>query len=361
MSRLAFIADVHIGNPTAFGGPVHAGINTRGRQVLDTLERAVQEVADFDALIICGDLFDTSNPSPQLVTEVQRILSKGPKTLILMGNHDMVSDAPGDHALGPLEAVHNVVVDEKPSWEAIGDAVVLTVPFQAGNAIPWFEPTVADLVATLPSETRTRVLAFHLGVIDSRTPEFLAKAHDAIPLELVQEVMQKHGIQTAFCGNWHNGSKWGRIVQCGALCPTGWDNPGWNYGLVRTLDTSTGLISDIPIPGPRFLSVTTEEEAEIAKVEAARRRCKLYLSLKGDAASEETLELVRSWGVEARAVADTKEARAATRAAAVAVKKASTLDEALARYIAAMPVADGLDREQIRSLAAGYLSRGGSL
>lgn len=362
MSRLAFIADVHIGNPTAFGGPVQCGVNTRGRLVLDALEQAVREVADFDALVICGDLFDTSNPSPQLVTEVQRSLSQGPRTLALLGNHDMVSDALGDNALGPLNALENVLVVERPEVDEIGDALILSVPFQPGDCREWFP----DVVAQLASEAdtygpRKRVLVFHLGVVDSRTPEFLAKAHDAIELEVLQKLMKRHEIETAFCGNWHNPAKWQRIVQCGALAPTGWDNPGWDYGRVRTLDTSTGLISDMPIPGPRFLSVTTQEEAEIAKVEASRRRCKLYLSLKGDAATDETLEQVRSWGIEARAVADTGAAREATRAAAVAVKKASTLDEALARYIAAMPVADGLDREQIRSLAAGYLSRGGSL
>jgi DNA repair exonuclease SbcCD nuclease subunit len=324
------------------------------------LESAVREVADFDALVICGDLFDTSNPSPQLVTEVQRILAQGPKTLALLGNHDMVSDALGDNALGPLNALNNVLVVERPSWEAIGDAAILTIPFQPGDAREWFIPAVEAVAETIPDTIKERVLVFHLGVIDSRTPEFLAKAHDAIALEVVQDVMQRHNISTAFCGNWHSPAKWKRIVQCGALAPTGWDNAGWDYGLVRTLNTETGLISDIPVPGPRFLTAVTQEDAEIAKVAASRRRCRLYLSLKGEAATEDTLNEVRSWGVDARAVADTGAAREATRAAAVAVKQASTLDEALARYIAAMPLADGLDREQIRSLAAGYLSRGGT-
>jgi hypothetical protein len=365
MARVAFIADVHVGNPTAFGGQIHAGINDRGRHVLDVLERAVNAVAEHDALVVCGDLFDTSNPSPQLIAEVQRILSQGPKTLVLMGNHDMVSDTPGDNALGPLYPIDNVIPVERPDVTVLGDTAILALPFQVGDCREWFDSAVEELAATpVPAGTK-KVLAFHLGIIDSDTPAFLAKAHDAINVEVVQAALEKHGIAYAVCGNWHNARKWrtveNQIIQCGALCPTGWDNPGWDYGRVWTIDTTNDVVSSQVFPGPRFMSAHDSVEADATAERAARDGNLLYLTLKGEAGSDPALlEEVRGWGVHARAVADNSAAKAATRAAAQAVKGTSTLDEALAKYISAMPLSEGLVREQVQALAKRYLTAGGA-
>lgn len=360
MSRLAFIADIHVGNPSAFGGPVICGINARGRQVLDALERAVQAVEGYDGLVICGDLFDTSAPSPQMVAEVQRILAQAPPTYILLGNHDMVSNASGDHALGPLLPLDNVLVAQLVEVDEVGDSLLLSIPFQPGDAREWFPQAVAYAakLADAYGPERPRVLAFHLGIIDSTTPAFLAHAHDAIELATVQALMKEHGIDVAFCGNWHNARSWGRIVQCGALVPTGWDNAGWDYGFVRTYNTETGLVSSIAIPGPRFITASDADEVQKAGLEATRRKCQLYLQLKGEVATPEQLEEVRSWGAQARAVADTGDAREATRKAAVAARKATTLQEALAKYVQQMPLAEGVSREAVAALATKYLARG---
>lgn len=361
MSRLSFVADCHMGNPSIFGGPVVAGINQRGREVLDTLERAVESAQNNDALVICGDLFDTSSPSPQLIAEVQRILLQAPKVFVLMGNHDMVSDSPGDNALGPLLPLEHVHPVEQPELFNFEDVALLSVPFQAGDCREWFPTAVANLAGIPIPAGNKRVLAFHLGVIDKDTPSFLAKAHDAIELEVVKELMERHGIDYAFCGNWHSPSKWGPLVQCGALCPTGWDNPGWDYGKVWTVDTKTDLVSIRQIPGPRFLNVQTTEEAENALGKAEQYGHSLYLTVKGELADDaEALEEIRSWGVKARAVADGESAREATRAAAVAVKGASTLNDALAKYVGAMFLEEGVSRERVQALAKKYLTMGGT-
>lgn len=361
MSRIGFIADIHIGNPTAFGGQVLVGVNQRGALILEAFEKAVlTALHKCDQLVICGDLFDTSNPSPQLITEVQRILTQGPQTnIVLMGNHDMVSDAPGDHALGPLVPMENVVVHDKPHVEHFGGASLISVPFQVGDCRQWFPEVVADL-AGYQTKWGTRVLAFHLGVIDESTPSFLAKAHDAIALEVVQEVMQKHDIAYAFCGNWHSAQKWGNIVQCGALVPTGWDNPGDNYGRLWIVDTATGLVSYERIPGPRFYNAVSEEEAETVISKAVMAGNVPFLTLKGEAAKDkELLEALREKHVYTRAEADMGKTQAATRAAASAVKGASTLNDALAKYIQAMPLDEGVSRERVREMAKKYLTTGG--
>ena len=356
MAKIAFVADVHVGNPSTFGGPVVCGVNSRGEQVLAALEAAVKATADCDALVVCGDLFDVANPNPQTVARVMSILRSRGTTLILCGNHDMVSASKGDHALAPLDRLKQAeAIDAPHYWSADHKYALLLVPFQPGDAREWFPAAVASLANNV-SEV-TRVLAFHLGVIDKDTPAFLREAHDAIPLEVVQEVMERHGISYAYCGNWHSPKRWGKIVQCGALAPTGWDNPGWDYGQVHVLDTVTGHMSIVHIPGPRFLTASTLKDAQEAFIDATRRQCALYLTLKGEAAP--LLDEVRSWGVTARAVTDTAEVKAATRSAAVAVREAGTLREALAKYVSEMPIAEGVERSKVLALASQYLARGG--
>lgn len=357
MAKLAFIADVHVGNPTTFGGPVVCGVNDRGRRVLHALRAAVEVAQGCDALVICGDLFDTSSPSPQLISEVQRILDYAPRAIVLLGNHDMVSTTDGDNALGPMHPLPNVQVAQEVDVDFIKDTALLSIPFMPGDCREWFAPAVEEAVqhAAQFGPAHKRVLAFHLGVIDKETPAFLREAHDAIPLEVVQEVMERHGISYAYCGNWHSPKRWGQIIQCGALVPTGWDNPGWDYGQVHVLDTVTGHTSIRHIPGPRFLTVTSKAQLAAASLEAQQRHCDLYLTLKGEAADE--VEHARAQGYTCRVVADTTEAKAATKAAAVAVKQAGTLQEALARYVAEMPVADGVERMKVQALAAKYLTR----
>lgn len=367
MSRIAFMADVHVGNPSTFGGPMVCGVNARGQKVLAALEGALKAAADCDAVVICGDLFDTSNPSPQMVKRVmdlcdirRKTLDDAPWLYILMGNHDMVSDVAGDNAIAPLAYIPGVVLVEKPTaitWHAQHDLVL--IPFQTGDAREWFPDAVREACKRL-SEDKPRVLAFHLGVADKNTPAFLKSAHDAIELEVLQGLMEECHIDFAYCGNWHNPHRWGKVIQCGALAPTGWDNPGWEYGMVHKLDTRTGLRSVNHIPGPRFVVASSGEQITSARVDAMQRKCELYLSLKGDAAGQ--LDEVRQMdGVfQARAVPDGEDAREATRAAAVAVRGAATLNDALARYIAQMPVGDGVERAKIHALAKKYLATGGN-
>lgn len=356
MSKIAFIADVHIGNPTAFGGAVHCGFNVRGRETIKALQDAVDATKDCDELVICGDLFDTDNPSPQMIAEVMGTLLAANSVHILLGNHDMNSDIADDHALAPLRYLPNVTTWEVPGVYRSSDANLIMVPFKAGDCRDWFEAAVLDEQVT--ADDHVTLMAFHLGVIDGRTPAFLTAAHDAIPLELLQTTMNKAGIDHAFCGNWHNPASWRNIHQVGALCPTGWDNPGWDYGQIAVFDTVKGVRTTRHITGPRFLTAHTSDDVAIAQAEAKRRRCKLYLTLKGEAAKD--LDAVREQGTIARAVSDTEGAREATREAAVAVRKASTLDEALAKYVQSMPLAEGLERETVRSMAANYLAKGGA-
>lgn len=362
MARLGFIADVHVGNHSFDGGPVVAGINRRCQAILDAMRQAVAEAKThrLDGLIIAGDLFDVADPLPQQLAAVQDILRFAPPTVILMGNHDLVSDATGDHALGPLAALPNVTVIERPATVQLGDAHVACVPFQTGDAREWFPDAFAAAVMHGAPSARPSVAVFHSGVIDEATPAFLSGAHDAVPLTMVQGLLKQHNVAAAFCGNWHAARSWGNVAQISALVPTGFDNPGFDYGLLRTFDTKTGMPGQIHIAGPRFVTAKTEAEVKVAQREAASRGCPLYLSLKGEVATPAALVKARALdGVAAaRAVADTGELREATQAAAVAVRHADTLTQALAAYVEKMPVGEGVDRARVLALARGFLKGG---
>jgi len=213
-----------------------------------------------------------------------------------------------------------------------------------------------------------RVLAFHLGVVDGSTPAYLAGAHDAVEIDMVKAAMAEHSIEAAFCGNWHNGRRWTwndrLLVQIGAAAPTGFDNPGFDVGLLRLYrarglgaPAGPGAPETVVLNGPRFVSATTLEEVDRAR-RLIRPGQQLYVTVKGAAAKQ--LEAVRSTPevMGARAVFDQGEAREATRAAAVAVRKAATLDEALAAFVRAMPLDEGVERESVLTAAKAYLSKG---
>ena len=99
---IGVVADIHLACHRQLGGITAAGLNTRAREILAVLQHTGQLVrAEQASLVIAGDLFDTPHPTPQLMAGALDALS-GLDVTCLVGNHDQVSAAPGDHALGPL-------------------------------------------------------------------------------------------------------------------------------------------------------------------------------------------------------------------------------------------------------------------
>ena len=260
-TRIAFVGDVHIGNHKRFGGPKLLGINRRCQHVIDALKSAVLEAAasHVDALVILGDLFDSPNPTPQMLKQVQECCEIIP-TIILSGNHDQCSDAYGDHALGPLTPVCEVV--DAPDVIPLGDVDLFMVPFESGNCREWL-PKRARQLARL-SNAKHRVLCFHAGIISDHTPEFLKHSDAAISASEVDALCKELEIETVFAGHWHNRSEWTfenrTIIQAGALVPTGWNNPGFDYGTLFThvTDKEKKVILRQRVDGPRFVDATPE-------------------------------------------------------------------------------------------------------
>lgn len=368
MTRFAFVADVHVGNHAKCAGKIEAGINTRCRLVLEALERAVHVARDMevDAFVVAGDLFDTARPPPQMVREAQRIIEQVP-AIVLVGNHDRVSDAAGDHALGPMLPVADVI--EYAETIVFDDWALICIPFIPGNAKEWFPEVVAERCQEPLTSTRKKLITFHLGVEDEKTEHFLRGAHDSVTKDMVEQVMEENDITYAFAGNWHDHRHWyvrdGKcgIVQVGTLAPTGWDNDGTDgYGTVAIFDSEkTPHVSFVEVPGPRFVKVRGPSAVDTfiahAKKEGHSVFVKWMATLDNIREAHEELEEwtaageIVGWDV---AVDDDRAEQAAKESAKVA-RKAQTLGEALAKFVEAMPLEEGVDRAWVLEKAQSYL------
>jgi len=360
MARIAFVADCHVGNPKKHGGPVVAGINTRGQIVLDTLARAVRRAREKEAdlLAVLGDLFDTDTPTPQLIAAVQRIFAAMP-VVAIVGNHDQRSTALGDHAIAPLAPVKTFVFFERAEVLRVEDAEVAFVPFQPDPAHSWFPAAVRALAP--PKRGVKRALCFHLGIEDKDTAPWLKGAADSVPLAVLREILEEQGCAAAFAGNWHDRRLWDGerpVLQVGTLCPTGWNNSGMDgYGTLALWDSKTGRIEIEEIPGPRFITADDPEDArKIFKPEKRRRedgwRCFPKFTVDGlevSAARQQAQQAkeAEGWIEEFEVGLDEVELKIAAKKAASAARSAQTLEQAIVDYVAKRPMAPQIDRARV--------------
>lgn len=381
-TRVGFVADCHIANHRLLGGRVHAGINRRCRMALDALQRACEAAADADvsALVVCGDTFDNVRPEPQVIAAVAQVLGRCPfPVFVLLGNHEIVSMVGGDHALGPLEEVSNVTVVDTPRIVPIGDAAQVLLwcaPYRPGPGKVWLPVVMAQLGAQAegwrqagahPKNTvvRSHLLATHLGIMDDKTPPYLRDAHDCIGAFVLDEIMQAHGIELAAAGNWHDHRAWEfvdgptgtarHIVQCGALVPTGFDNPGLDgYGSLIVSESAGGKTTWVraEIRGPRFLTVQADEDDTLFE-DAAKQVApgSLFVCRKAEptglqSAVARMLEAELALGLAGqRVVVDTKAAKVARGLAAQGASMATTVDGAVSAYIDGLVLPPGVERD----------------
>lgn len=358
---IGLVADIHCANHRRHGGPVEAGLNRRCRQILKALEVAVVRAQDRDCevLVVLGDLFDTTRPEPQIVRAVQRVFEKMP-VYVLMGNHDLVSTAPGDHALGPLSPVSEVV--EVPTWIMPSpDLQLLYVPFRPGPAVEWLPEVVKEAAPKRHHKDIPATMLLHLGLADDDTPAFMRGVHDAVPVGLVTSLCQEYGFKACFAGNWHYHKvlrKRPLICQVGCLAPTGWDNSGLEgHGTLVLWDGKQMEVEEIP--GPRFLDVDHEDAPIIDEAVAGGHQLYVRCKVKKDQVSG-----MQRWLKDARAgeviesgevMLDDVEVRAAARSAATIARSADTLDEALDGFIRHMDLPEGVDRPTVLAKAKDYL------
>lgn len=244
-----------------------AGINRRCRLAIETFERAVAKASELGVtdFVVCGDLFDTANPNPQILAAVGLVfLQHGAMDFhLLLGNHDMRSNVPGDHALGLLGLMANVRVYDRPeevvldSSEPGGSIHLAMLPFHPGGPMTG---ALEAFASTLGSGATHRILCMHAGIIDKSTPPWLRESSEGVSEALIARLIRVDSFSILWAGNWHwslTGRGWQQI---GALVPTGWDNAGSNYGQMATADyrgqaSQGGLHRGYGIPGPSFHTV----------------------------------------------------------------------------------------------------------
>ena len=358
--QVAFVADVHLANHKRFGGPRTGGVNDRARLILRALNDAIASAKATGArhFVVLGDLVDVSNPTPQLLSHLAETFTdhEDMQFHLLMGNHDLVSDQQGDNALDVLRHLVNVSVYEGAARVVdLGELELLMVPFHA-NARESLE------VIERPPGKKPRILCVHMGVSDSRTPFFLQGAADSIGGVALSERADALGCQLAVAGNWHLHDNWAMphalgsriaptVIQCGALVPTGFDNPGTDYGHVVTVGVGkTGFVIDTEttVPGPRFLSTTWEAFKELpaghiylritAKPKDVNAARLAFKALRDDKAV-----------VDGEVVIDATAVRTQARSAAAAARHSDSTAEAVAEYVEHMPLPEDVERAAVLS------------
>ncbi len=367
--RVGFVADVHLSNHKRHGGEFVSGLNRRCLEGLAVFKASIERATALgcEHLVVLGDLFDTSRPEPQLLTAVQCILrdaikSSGLSFTLLAGNHDLQSGSDGDHALGPLRPYARIV----EHFEILmlnGRQPLICIPH---CSLAMVEHVPRMLAACQPTRV-PGIVAMHCGI--SKTWRSLPSC--SIDVHTLSAACVAAGVPHVFAGDWHDARDWQgpvAIHQVGALVPTGWDNPGLDgYGQLMVHDITTGHAPGTPkslrfeIPGPRFVKVTKCSDVDLAVSAARERGASLYL--RADVESTE-LDITRSivgvhLGRESVVAAEVNAGRessdAIARTAALAARKGSTLDEALAAYMSTVPLDEGVDRVRVTSRVRGYL------
>lgn len=334
MSRYIVAADLHLGNHRVFGGDTTASLNKRALLTLATFQEIVHLAKEQHAnLIIAGDLFDTTRPSPQLLTEVLRILDEGHvQTHVLVGNHDLVSAEHGDHALGPLSVVSGVTVVDRP----MSTGNLLMVPFRSGSAREWLPQAIEDLK---PRENQ--LLVTHMGIIHKDTPPFLRDSRHAIPLGLLSRFVMRHKLLAAVSGDWHTPHDF--VSECcyqiGSGCPTGFDDHN-RAGRVLLVDTTAHKITSAVLrSSPVF--VTTDKRglhASVSKWEGHPIFVRVEADVEDVTAVKAALdkleqdEVIHAGEVVFRA----EQGTSASQAAAVSLRSGATLVESVAMYVDAL-------------------------
>lgn len=172
--KFAHIADVHLGLSRRI-------VNTREEDVARNFEEAIRKALAerVDFILIAGDLFDSSRPTPQTLRQAVRILSmasaEGVPVFAIEGNHDRTHRKSSAYALledlGLIylvgirkEAIENEYLRSEPLGDSylvygrVGDVTIKGMKYQ--NA-PWFRRN--DLSEVFRPEGRS-ILMLHQGV-----------------------------------------------------------------------------------------------------------------------------------------------------------------------------------------------------
>ena len=357
MGRLGFCGDTHLACHRRWGGEFVAGLNARVREQLAVLDDAVNALgaAGCGTIIHLGDLFDTPRPEPQVIAAAQVALDNDQAipVIVLAGNHDISSDVRGDNALAPLREHGSIIVVDEPQVLEVQDGVrVALLPFRrdTDQLLDWLRTVKADVVVA------------HAGIVCADTPPYLFGAADAAHQDEWAKAIAPTGAKLLVSGHWHRyrDAEVGGVslVQLGMLAPRDFRDDGFDgYGNLLVSDMDTAEAELINVDGPRFVKVHSAGElhALAFKVRGARTYVLAEVPAGQMVQAQAVAEKMDPAAFAVEVVPDAGEAQAASRSASAAVRAADTLGQALAEFVEAMPLSDGVDRAEVLKRARGYL------
>lgn len=298
--RYAFVSDVHIWNHRECGGAVDKSVNERARGICRALQRAIRIAESYrcEWFLILGDIFESWRPEPQLVALAKKSMaSSGLKVAAMVGNHDQVSADEGDHAIvammDPFDTDRGGYID-RPC--VVGDVAVF--PYVSMGYDVWLE----DAMKTLGKTEPFFAAAIHMGIQDETAPSYLHGAGDSVEKDELFKIMNQCGVTHVFAGHWHWHKRWTQgaksIVQCGALVPNGWREPGFRgVGKLTIWDASTSHMFVENVPGPRFIDVEFKDGMEFPFPEEARAEgVQVYACIRsGYEDLSEAADIIQKW------------------------------------------------------------------
>ena len=351
--KIVFLADLHIDNYQQFGGPQEGGVNQRAEYILATIRRAMELG---DKVVILGDIFNKSKPPPVLIYRMQAALACAYDVCVIPGNHDMDSDAIGNNAVAPLSMSYSTVHQRPACWFN-----VIVVPFQVGSPESWLPNAIEEALSGL--STAPRVLATHFGISDDSTPYHLDNSSGHINVNKLVQICKRYGISFVFSGDWHRHQRWDidgvTVVQVGALCPNRFPPQYEQASIGPAVVLDNGEVSMVNVPGPRFYKLNFTkvrregwtipsdalpayirlkhrlEDTQEAKEWASALQVEHKLSERAGIFGGLDFEVDR--GIEV----------IKAHAASFEARQASSLEEAVQRYVAKMPVPTNVSREMV--------------
>jgi len=154
-----------------------------------------------DAVLVCGDVFESNLVSPRVVSRSLEALREVPVPVYLLpGNHDPLDAASIYRSRAFLSAQPgHVHVLDRPGPHVLGDGVELV-------AAPWtskrpLTDLVTDVVAALPADGTVRVVAGH-GCVDVLGPD--AGDPALVRLDAVEAALTRGAIHYVALGDRHS-------------------------------------------------------------------------------------------------------------------------------------------------------------
>ena len=377
MAKVVAISDAHLGR-AHYHAVNEQGINQREADIAAAWHRAVAAATaeNPDAVLVLGDLFDSPRPSYRAFREGARglraLAEAGVPTLAISGNHDTPR-------LRESGSPYGVLADAFPSLRFVFRGMLESVDLLPGlrvHAVPQCRDdeelkSVIGEAADARSSDHMNLMVTHAAVT------LLSRRYtygDVNELEVDLSTLDA-GFDRVLLGHFHNYAK---------VAPNAW-YPGatdtFSFGDlpkgdepkvkgVATLDTGSGRVAHVPVPGGRQLLTFSVDAFDRPADEIIRLAA---LEAEGsDTAGAVVRVFVNKARPEVRRLLDRRalaevfpgalhvqvqvEALEEEGAAQLAAETVASLTGEWDRYLASIPI-EGYDRDRLASLGRGFLEQ----